>query len=189
MTAAPPAVARRRTHLRCITCEAFVRDDGLLEIEGLLVDTRPAPLRLPTGREVAADEPIHQMRMRLTVHRDTTIVDACAISERHPYRECAEAQAAYRRLIGLRIAPGFTREVKRLFRGDACTHLTELVPAMASTLFQVLWADSSFGPVEAAGPGAPASPLGGCHALRLDGEVVRTHFPGHRPGYRTEPAA
>jgi hypothetical protein len=181
MSVAPPSSGRRAVHLRRISCEGFVRDDGLYEVEGLLVDTKPQLLKL-VNRDVPAGEAIHQMRIRLTMDRDRCIVDAQAFSEHHPYETCAEVEAGYRRLIGLRVEPGFTRQVKRIMRGvEGCTHMTELLPPMASTLFQVIWADGSFAQAdsEARDAGAGNSPLGGCHALRLDGQVVRTYFSRH----------
>ncbi|MBS0449970.1 MAG: DUF2889 domain-containing protein [Proteobacteria bacterium] len=181
MSVAPPAAPRRPIHLRRITCEAFEREDGLLDIEALLIDTKPTPVRLVTDKSVEPGSAIHRMRVRLTVNRDRWIVEASAYSEEHPYQECEGIEAAYRRLVGLRIEPGFTRQVKRLFRGDAgCTHISELIPPMASTLFQVLWADSAFVSPDPASPGGHSSPVGACHGLRLDGQVVRTYFPASR---------
>ena len=179
MSMAAPAVPRRPIHLRRVHCEAFERDDGLIDIEGLLIDTKPNPLRLVT-KEVPAQTPIHQMRLRLTIDRDRQIIDAQASSEATPYADCAGVESAYRRLIGLRIEPGFTREVKRLFRGPlGCTHMTELLPPMASTAFQVLWADGKFDSTGGAAGVRRTSPIGGCHALRLDGQIVRTYFSHH----------
>jgi len=177
VSVAPSAAPRRPLHLRRITCEAFEREDGLLEVEGLLIDTKPMPVRLPTGRGIEAEAAIHQMRVRLAVSRDRWIVEAHAYSEAHPYPECAEVEAAYQKLVGLRIEPGFTRRVKQLFRGEAgCTHMSELLPPMATTVFQALWADSDF----ANSAPVASSPVGACHGLRLDGQVVRTHFPVYR---------
>jgi len=165
-------------HLRRVSCEAFQRDDGLLEIEGLLIDTKPTSILLPTGKEVPGGEAIHQMRVRLTVDNERKIVDASVFSEHSPYAECADIEAAYRQLIGMRIESGFTRGVKRLFRGTGgCTHISELIPPMATTYFQALWATSGFADGETATDGPATSPLGGCHALRPDGAVVRTYFP------------
>jgi len=164
-------------HLRRVQCEAFERDDGLIDIEGLLVDTKPMALQLVT-KEVPAHEPIHQMRLRLTIDREQRIVDAQALSQANPYKDCVEVESAYRRLIGMRIEPGFIREAKLLFRGAlGCTHMTELLGPMASTMFQVLWADSKFVSVHAAGGTRRLSPIGGCHALRPDGHIARTYFP------------
>jgi hypothetical protein len=174
---APPAAPRRPLHLRRITCEGFLRDDGLIDIEGLLIDTKPVALEL-VSKEVPAGEAIHQMRIRLTIDRERRIVDAQAFSEHTPYPDCMEVEAGYRKLIGLKIEPGFTNTVKRLFRGTlGCTHLTELLPPMASTAFQVVWANERFEGADEEASRHRTSPLGGCHALRLDGEVVRTYFP------------
>ena len=182
MSLVPPAAPRRLLHLRRITCEAFEREDGLLDVEGLLIDTKPTPLQLVTGRRIDPDSAIHRMRVRLTVNRDRWIVAASAHSEAHPHLECEEAEAAYHKLVGLRIEPGFTRQVKQLFRGEAgCTHISELIPPMATTLFQVLWADGDFASPDA----AASSPVGACHGLRLDGQVVRTYFPARSKESRT----
>ncbi|OGA58407.1 MAG: hypothetical protein A2710_23470 [Burkholderiales bacterium RIFCSPHIGHO2_01_FULL_64_960] len=174
MSVAPPAASRRLLHLRRITCEAFEREDGLLDIEALLIDTKPTAEPLVTGRVVEPGEAIHRMRVRLTVDRERRIVAAGAYSEERPYPECEGAEEGYRKLVGLRIEPGFTRQVKQLFRGEAgCTHISELIPPMATTLFQVLWADADF----ANSDPAASSPVGACHGLRRDGHVVRTYFP------------
>ena len=131
------------------------------------------------SKMVPAGEPIHQMRVCLTIDRERRIVDVHVSSEQTPYPECAQVEARYNDLIGLTVAPGFNSTVKRLFRGVlGCTHITELLPVMASTAFQVIWANERFdddGQDEVSG--RKASPIGGCHALRPDGEVVRTYFP------------
>lgn len=179
MSTAPPPAARRLLHQRRIHCEGFLRDDGLFEIEGLLIDTKPTTLRL-VNKDVPPGQPIHQMRVRLTIDGERRIVDATAYSEHNPYPDCMQVEAGYRRLVGMRIEPGFTREAKRLFRGTlGCSHMTELLPLMASTAFQVMWADSDFTRVDPQGSAQRSSPLGGCHALRLDGDIVRTYFPKH----------
>ena len=179
MSLAPPAAPRKPLHLRRISCEGYLRDDGLIEIEGLLIDTKPMPVQL-VNKEVAEGEPIHQMRVRLTIDNDRCIVDAQAFSEHTPYPACMEVEAGYRKLIGLRIEPGFTRTVKRLFGGtQGCSHMTELLPPMATTAFQMLWARTDFDTVDTEDSKQRTSPLGGCHALRLDGHIVRTYFPQH----------
>lgn len=177
MSVAPPAAPRRLLHLRRITCEAFEREDGLLDVEALLIDTKPTAVRLVTGKSVDPGSPIHRMRVRLTVNRERWIVEASAHSEERPYQECEGIEAAYRKLVGLRIEPGFTLQVKRLFRGEAgCTHISELIAPMASTVFQVLWADSDFVGADPAAPRGQFSPVGACHGLRSGGQVVRTYF-------------
>lgn len=177
-TSAAAPVQRRPVHLRRITCQAYERDDGLFDIEGTLLDTKPTALALPE-RELAPGEPIHRMTVRIAVDRDFHIHEADARTLNAPYGVCGDIAESYRRLVGLRIQPGFTKSIKRLFGGVAgCSHITELLPPMATVAFQVLWAEpDAFGaPADPAGR-RRTTPLGGCHALRLDGEVVRLHFP------------
>ena len=171
------SVRRRPLHLRRISCEGFEREDGLIDIEGVLIDTKPVPLELAI-KQVPAGEAIHQMRVVLTIDRTRKIVEARAFTEASPYPDCGAIEAAYGQLVGLRIEPGFTQTVKRMFRGTSgCSHMTELLPPMASTAFQVLWADGGFGGADAPGSSTRTSPIGGCHALRLDGRIVKTYFP------------
>lgn len=177
MSSAPPPAPRKPVHLRRISCEGFLRDDGLIDLEGLLIDNKPVPLPLVT-RTVAAGDPIHQMRVRLTIDRELNIIDAQVFSEHTPYPDCTEVEASYRQLVGMRIGPGFTKDAKRLFRGtQGCSHMTELLAPLASTAFQVIWSNNDFHSVDAQGSTQRTSPLGGCHALRLDGHIVRTYFP------------
>ncbi|MBN9409229.1 MAG: DUF2889 domain-containing protein [Burkholderiales bacterium] len=172
-----PAVGRRPVHLRRIECAGYVRDDGLFDIEGRLVDTKPYDLVLPE-RPLPAHEPIHQMTLRLAVDASFLIHEAEARTLDAPYGVCGRIAPDYARLVGMRIEPGFNLTVKRMFRGtQGCSHITELLPALATTAFQVIWSDTSNYDNRAGDSGRlRSSPLGGCHALRLDGEVVLRHF-------------
>jgi len=167
---------KRRIHLRQISCVAYQRDDGLIEIEGTLVDTKPFPLTLPERGHLEPDEKIHEMTLRLTIDQEFMILDAVAATLHSPYRVCGAINPAYAQLIGTRIGPGFVLHVKRTFRGvEGCSHMTELLPAMATTAFQAVWSDAAKFNPENLDTGY--SPLNGCHALRLDGEVVKLYFP------------
>lgn len=181
MTAAPPLISRRPVHLRRITCEGYERDDGLYDIVGTLIDTKPFPIEL-TEKPLAADEAIHHMTVCLTIDRDRLIHDVVAHTLQGPHAVCGAITESYRRLIGQRIQPGFTVVVKRLFRGEqGCTHMTELLPPMATTAFQMLWSGAD-DVTDADQPAHRNSPLGGCHALKLGGEIVRLHFPEQYTG-------
>lgn len=165
---------RRPVHLRRIACEGFLRDDGLVDIEGTLIDTKPAPFDLP-DKTVPIGEPVHRMTLCLTIDRELMIVAASARTLDAPYEVCGDIVDSYRKLVGLRIEPGFVQRVKRMFRGTlGCTHLSELLPTMATTALQVMWSMHFDGPDPSWKRGG--SPLGACHALRLDGPVVLKHF-------------
>ena len=168
---------RRPIHRRRIECTGYAREDGLFDIEGCLIDTKPDDLVLPE-RPLPANEPIHHMTVRMTIDTGFLIHDLRAMTLAAPYGVCGQIAPAYAQLIGRRIEPGFTQTVKRMFRGiEGCSHITELLPAMATTAFQVIWSDVDNYDHSPAANGRPrSSPLGGCHALRLDGAVVQRHF-------------
>lgn len=168
---------RKLVHTRSITCLAYERSDGLLDIEGTLVDTKPHEFALPERGRIEAGEPVHQMSIRLTIGRDLLIHDVVAQMVHTPYAVCGAINQTYRQLVGAKIGPGFIQLTKQLFRGRAgCSHLTELLPSIATTAFQVLWGEPSQALKEALQVGGK-SPFDGCHALRSDGDVVRIHFP------------
>jgi hypothetical protein len=176
-----PPVVRRQVHLRRIQCEGFEREDGLFDIVGTLIDTKPFPLELQE-KTVPGNEAIHHMTLCLTLDRDRLIHDVVARTQEGPHAVCGAIAESYRQLVGLRIQPGFNLVVKRLFRAElGCTHMTELLPSMATTAFQMLWraADDVTDPDQ---PEHRNSPLGGCHALKTDGEIVRLHFPDQYTG-------
>jgi hypothetical protein len=54
--------------------------------------------------------------------------------------------------------------------------MTELLPAIASTAFQVLCANGGFGGADEGSSARRTSPSGDCHTLRHGGPVVRTYF-------------
>ena len=177
-TPAAAPVQRKPVHLRTIQCQGFERDDGLVDIEGTLTDTKPHDLQLRT-KPVSAGQPIHRMTLCLTIDRERLIHAVQVQTLAAPYGVCSEIGPRYQQLVGLRIEPGFNLAVKRLFKGVlGCTHMTELLPVMATTAYQILWSRADEDPqAKAQGGQTQSSALNGCHALSLEGEVVKRYFP------------
>lgn len=176
------SVARRKIHCRTIACTVYARDDGLIDIESVLIDTKPFKVVLPERGGIEAEEPIHQMELRVTIDRNLLIHDVLARTVSGPYSICSEINESYHQLVGLRIGSGFTSTVKRLFRTTlGCSHITELLPSIATTAYQAIWGEgvpnSTDKTTVADSAKEMPSYLGGCHALRTDGEFVREHFP------------
>lgn len=169
-------VTRRPIHLRRFTCEGTVRSDGLFEVVGTLIDTKPYELKM-LEKVVPPLSPVHHLTITLTIDANRWIVDVQAEFLASPHAVCSAITPAYRRLIGMQIRPGFVSEAKRMFRGEyGCSHMSEMLPQMATTAYQMLWkgADDVTDTHNAAHTNTP---LGGCHALAVTGEVVRLHFP------------
>jgi len=170
--ALPPPAPRELRHRRDIAIEGYRRFDGLWDVEARLLDRRSVASRWPGG-ERAPDEPIHRMSLRLTVDADARIVAVAADTETGPYPGiCGAITPQYQQLVGLRVAAGFRGQVRRLFAGTrGCTHLTELLGALATGVVQTLAGDAT--------PDPEARPfqLEGCHAFVRSGPVVARHYP------------
>lgn len=184
MPGLPPTVPREPLHARRIELQGFRRADGLFDIEGRLVDTKPYDFRLAAGLRPAG-EPIHEMWLRITVNRELVIVDAQAAMDAVPYvGDCDRIAPDYRRLVGLAIRPGYQQKLKQLFGGvKGCTHVTELAAALATAAFQ------SMAGQRLQDPDKRPFQLDRCHALDAGGPVVGRYYPKwYRGTEKVEPA-
>ncbi|MBU2434566.1 MAG: DUF2889 domain-containing protein [Gammaproteobacteria bacterium] len=173
-------VSRKTIHVREITCVAYQRTDGLIDIEGTLVDTKPEGIFLQERGGIGPDEPVHEMTLRLTVDRGLQIHDVVAETVHSPFSICGAITEHYKLLlIGQQIGPGFIKSAKRNFRGTSgCTHLTELLPSISTTAFQALWGEpANVDGSELRADESSKLPFDGCHALRSDGVIVKMYYP------------
>lgn len=133
-TPAPAASQeRRRIHARRTAISTYARPDGLWDIEGELLDTRGYAYRDPQLEVKAAEDPIHDMTLRLTVDRTLTIREAGAIMDATPFAECPSAGFPVAKLAGVRIGAGFRKQVEEVMGGvKGCTHLRDLVFQMGT---------------------------------------------------------
>ena len=74
---------RALKHTRAIHIEAFVRDDGLWDVDAYVTDTKSADLSLPYGN-LPAGALLHNLWLRLTLDRQF-VVDVEANSAAVPY--------------------------------------------------------------------------------------------------------
>ena len=167
-----PTQGRELLHRRSIEIRGFRRADGLYDVEGHLVDTKPFDFKLAAGLRPAG-QPIHDMWLRITVDRELTIVDAAAAMDGMPYvGDCDRIVPAYRKLVGLAIRPGYTQKVKELLSGvEGCTHITELAGALATAAFQTM-AGQRLQPAD-----QRPFQLDKCHALDSTGPAVAKYYP------------
>lgn len=135
-----PPNKRQPMHCRDIRCEGFLRDDGLIDIEGQLTDTKPYDFEnRDRGGYIRAGEPLHGMSIRIAIDESMTIREAEAVMDHTPYNYCKSVGDIFERLVGITIGPGWTRKVRDTVGGvQGCTHLTELLRNMATTAFQTM---------------------------------------------------
>lgn len=183
MTELPAAAPRRPIHTRRIQFEGFLRDDGLWDIDCQLSDTKAMEITLNERGVLPPGEPIHLIRVRLTVDDGFTIQDAQAAMAKVPWGECHEASAEpMRKLVGLTMGPGWRKKIDGAIGGVAgCTHIRELVFNAATAAFQMIphYREMEKGGDRPRGAGSDKPPfyMGQCMSWRFDGPVVQRVAP------------
>jgi hypothetical protein len=187
-------VSRKPLHTRKVECRGYVRDDGLFDIEGTVTDTKAYAFSNHHRGDVAPGEPIHDMLVRITVDEKLTIREAEAVSLQTPYDICPLAALQFRRLVGIRIGPGYMRKVKEVYgRDQGCTHILELLYPLGTTAFQTVFPYREFqrrqnGASEAeAMKHGPA--LNSCYAFSSRRSVVQHLWPEKYEGPEDEEVA
>lgn len=171
---------RALKHTRTIRVEGFAREDGLWDIDAQITDVKTTDVVLASGI-CAADTPLHDLWLRLTVDTRLNIVAVQSVSDAVPYPgHCDTISSAYQKLVGLNLMRRFRADVKERLGGVAgCTHLTEMAQILPTAAMQAL-ASEVFGARAAAGLDTGAEKpiqLDRCHALRSDGPAVAQFYP------------
>lgn len=184
-------VAREAQHFRDYAFQGFRRADGLFDIEGRMTDRKSYAFPSDFRGEVEAGEPIHDMRIRLTVDEDFVIRAIEVVTAASPYAICPDITPSFSALTGETVGRGWSRVLRQTFGGrHGCVHHVEMLRAMATVVFQTIYGyrerrkrEASGGRIEGGPPDQSRSPgqkpgfLDTCHALASDGEIVRTKYP------------
>jgi hypothetical protein len=169
---------RQHLHTRDIKCMGFLRDDGLWDIEGTITDTKTYSFDNHARGGIASGEPIHHMRIRLTIDNDLVIHQAEASTESSPYDVCPTITAAFGNLKGAQIGAGWRRKVAEVMgRTLGCTHLRDLLSGpVAVTAYQTIIPKRRR---EEAKPDPSERPavLNTCIAYAEDGPIVQQRWP------------
>ena len=174
-----PSQPREHIHTRDITCTGYRREDGLWDIEGHLIDTKPYAFNNDERGDIAPGVPVHEMWIRITVTDRLEIKEVEATTDYSPYFLCRDVTPNFQRLVGLRIGPGWRNQALAKVGGiEGCTHIVELLAPVATTAFQTIFPIRNR---ERSKPTAPSNKaprlLNTCHAFRSDGEKVKEFWP------------
>jgi hypothetical protein len=177
MPLSAPAVDREHLHTRTYEFQGFRRSDGLWDIEGHIVDTKTYGFPNAHRGRIDAGEPIHDMSIRLTLDEDFEIKAIEAVTDDGPFGICPAITPNFQRMVGVRVGPGWRREVRSRLGGvEGCTHLVELLIAMATPAYQAMF------PVrqkrsEERKPGQKPALLNSCHAFSETGQFAKENWP------------
>jgi len=176
------ASEREHFHTRRIECRGYRRKDGLWDIESHLVDTKSYSWQSDYRGEVTAGTPVHEMWLRITVDEDLLIHEVEAASDFHPYHLCPTVIPTFASLKGLRIEPGWRRQVRQRVGGiKGCTHLVELLWPIATTAFQSIFPARRLRAHESE-PRGRSELINSCRAFASDSPVVKQNWPEHYTG-------
>ena len=135
---------REHVHARSIDLKGYRRDDGLMEVEGVMTDVKTYDFANRERGTIHAGEPIHHMQVRITFDDSLEIVAAEAATLAGPYAICPAATKVFDRLVGLTIGPGWRNKVRQAIGGvEGCTHITELMGPVATVAYQTLFGEKS----------------------------------------------
>ncbi|MCC2675944.1 MAG: hypothetical protein K0R58_2891 [Ramlibacter sp.] len=176
-------VTREELHHRRIDMRGYQRSDGLFEVEGRVLDTKPFDFVPWSGsRFVPANAAVHDMGVRIVYDAQMTVREIATFTDAAPYAMCPEGGRALQSLVGLRMTSGWNREVRnRLSGARSCTHLMELLTPLATAAFQSLSHLGKSRPQRYDATGRPLK-IDSCYAYGAEREVVLRHWPEyHRP--------
>ena len=174
---------------RTITCNGYLRDDGLIDIEGHLVDTRGYDTNNEWRGALRKGEPAHEMWVRLTIDDTLVVREASCATDAAPYPTCREITPNVARLVGLAITGGFKKQMReRIGRTEGCTHVVALIEALSAVAVHALAGkrrgegrDAMLGTYGTRDP--QRHPLvDTCHSYAADSPIVRRLWPeSYRP--------
>jgi hypothetical protein len=137
-------ITRECVHQRRINLEGYVRSDGLMDIEGEIIDMKGYDFPNQYRGIVKTGEALHHMKVKITVDDDMTIVDAEAETLAGPFAICPSATIAFANMIGVQIGPGWRRKVRQAIGGiTGCTHITELMGSVGPVAFQAVFGEKA----------------------------------------------
>jgi hypothetical protein len=170
-------IERDELHLRRIEMRGYRRSDGLFEVVGKLVDTKPADFQAPFGRAVPAGTPVHDMGVRIVFDSEMVVQAIGTVTDAAPYGECPAGGLALQALKGLRMTGGWGKEVRaRIGGARSCTHLMELLMPLATVAFQSLAELRQRSPDALDADGRPRK-IDSCYAYAAGGDLVRRRWP------------
>ena len=175
---------RALSHDRRLELKAYEREDGLWDIEGHITDHKLEDYDMLDSVRTA-DEPVHDMWLRLTINRKFVVRAVEAVMDAGAHTPCPHVTPNYDRLVGLKMGRGWNRAIRESLGGiSGCTHLNEMLAQMATTALQSLF-EAEGNVAERPGGSRYLSPglHNSCHAYSLSSPYIRDHFPDY---YKTE---
>jgi hypothetical protein len=157
--------SRRAMHHRSIEHQTWLHEDGCLEIESRLIDTKAYDARVGFDRELPAGQALHDMSICILLGTDSLIREIQLRMDSAPFEICSEITRRFESLRGASMGKGWNALLSQHFAGaDGCRHLIDLLRGMGTVVFQSLPGEWTQESVERFSDS--------CYAFRQNGPVV-----------------
>lgn len=170
---------RTPLHRRNIDVQGYLRDDGLWEVEGVLQDTKGYDISLKDRPSIPQGDFLHHLTLSWVFDSEFRIVDVRCSMMDTPYKDCPGAEPQYKALIGIQIKKGWLDEARKAIgRTTGCTHLTEMLPVLATAALQTVRGYRLHNdPGYIAGSEERKGMLSSCHGFRVGGRAQKYLWP------------
>ncbi len=169
-------------HQRSIKLNGFLIDDELYELEAELLDTKNYDVSNFDRGNIKAGEPIHKMKIVLTVDKEMYVKKAMANTLFSPFKICNRANDNFKMIEGLQIKHGWRKNINEIIGNiKGCTHIRELLNSLATVAFQTINShNSKKNSKDKKNNNSNTKPslLSSCYAFRPKSEVVKRLWPG-----------
>tara|TARA_R110002073_G_scaffold319392_4_gene493986 strand:- start:5557 stop:6114 length:558 start_codon:yes stop_codon:yes gene_type:complete len=132
---------RKFINQRTICIKGYECENGGLEIEGTLVDTRTEAITLLNGNFKPQGTPLHSIQSIMTLSEDMIIEKLTVDYDALPDKSCiVPYSGTYDNLIGIDTKKNLKIQLRdRIPRAEGCTHLNVLIDIMAASAFQTAY--------------------------------------------------
>ncbi len=177
-----PPSPRKLSHTRTVVYQGYDREDGLWDIEAELTDVKTYDFKVPNERLFPANEPIHRLKIRVTLDSRLVIKDIATSMDSIPHPECSGAPHGMHKLIGCTMGPGWRKVINQRVGGEeGCTHLREMLSNMATAAYQTVpasqWHRREMSGIPQPEITSPPYHLGQCHSWAYDSPTTQRAYP------------
>jgi len=188
----PSPAPRQHLNTRAVTYRGFLREDGLWDIEGELLDTKTYAFEMAERGDMPPGSPVHGLSIRLTIDEGMVIREIATSMDFTPFGECLRGEDPMRGMVGVKLGPGWRQAIEKALGGiRGCTHLRELLFNMATAAYQTVFPYKEHLRARSGAPQGSEPPyhVGRCIAWDFNGPLVAKHLPqfaGWQPIRRVE---
>lgn len=128
-------------HNRNLQHQTWRLEDGSLEIESRLIDTKGIDYKVGSGEIVPRGDAIHDISIRLVVNTEAIITAVSLEMHSTPFLTCPHILKDFEQLKGESVWRGWNTLLSERFAGaQGCRHIVDMLRAMATVIFQS-WAE------------------------------------------------